>query len=227
MDPMIRPSVVAGSWYPGDPDELARAVDDYMKAVTPVDGEPIALVVPHAGYVFSGPIAAYGFKQLRGLSLDVAVVIASDHAPPISRPISVWAQGGFETPLGTVLIDEGVAQALLDADRRISFDPSTHEREHPIEIELPYLQRVCPECRIVPILMGSDDQAAISALAEALIDALAGRKAVIIASSDLSHYPSYEDALWVDRTTLGAVETGDQLQVRDTIADLMLKGVPG
>ncbi len=227
MEPMIRPAVVAGSWYPGDPNELARTVDGYMGEVRPVDGEPIALVVPHAGYVFSGPIAAHGFRQLQGLPYEVAVVIASDHAPPISRPISVWAQGGFETPLGIVAVDERVAQSLLDADHRISFDPATHEGEHPIEIELPYLQRACPECRIVPILMGSDDQTSIVVLANALIDALAGRKAVIIASSDLSHYPTYEDAMWVDRMTIGAVETGDQSRLRDTIADLMLKGIPG
>ena len=130
-------------------------MDEMLAAVEPVDGEPIGLIVPHAGYVYSGPVAAYGFKQLEGAGYDVAVVIASDHQSPLSAPISVWAEGGFETPLGIVPVDVELAQALVEADPRITFDPTTHEGEHPIEIELPFLQRACPDCSIVPVLMGT------------------------------------------------------------------------
>ncbi len=223
----VRPAAVAGSWYPGDPDELAAMVDGFLGAVKPVDGEPIALVVPHAGYVYSGPVAAYGFKQLEGGDCEVAVIVAADHQPPLSRPISVWAEGGFETPLGVVPVDVELAEALVAADPRITFDPAAHEGEHPIEIELPFLRRVCPRCRIVPVLMGADDEETVAALADALLSVLPGRRAVVIASSDLSHYPRREDAVQVDGATLAAIESGDPATVRATMAASMAMGVPG
>jgi len=220
----VRSAVVAGSWYPGDPDELAAMVDEMLAAVEPVDGVPVGLIVPHAGYPYSGPVAAVGFRQLQGAPVDVAVVVAPDHQPPLSNPISVWAEGGFETPLGIVPVDVELAQALMEADPRITFDAPAHQGEHAIEIELPFLQRACPGCRIVPVLMGSDDEETVQALADALLKVLPGRRAVVIASSDLSHYPTYDDAQTVDGATLGAIETGDPARVRGTIEALMDAG---
>jgi hypothetical protein len=222
----IRPSAIAGSWYPADPAELTRLIDGLLAAVEPTDGTPIALIVPHAGYVYSGPIAARGFKQLAGKDYEVAVIIASDHQRPLSNPISVWAEGGFETPLGVAPVDADLARALVDADARISFDPAAHADEHPIEIELPFLQRVCPHCSIVPVLMGNDDDETIAALADALLSVLPGQRAVVIASSDLSHYPPKQEAMLVDGATLAAIETGDPSTVRTTIATLSAAGIP-
>jgi AmmeMemoRadiSam system protein B/AmmeMemoRadiSam system protein A len=222
----IRPSAVAGSWYPGDADELAATVDGMLASVSPVDGEPIGLVVPHAGYAYSGPVAASGFKQLEGVEYDVAVIIAADHQAPLSSPISIWAEGGFETPLGVAPVDVALALALVEADPRITDDPAPHEGEHPIEIELPFLQRVCPACRIVPVLMGTDDEETVQALADALLAALPGRRAVVIASSDLSHYPTYDDAHIVDGATLAAIEAFDPARVRETIDEVMAAGFP-
>ncbi len=222
----VRPSAIAGSWYPGDPDELAAMVDEMLAAVQPVDGAPIGLIVPHAGYAYSGPVAAYGFRQLEQGEYDVAIIIASDHQSPLSDPISVWAEGGFETPLGVVPVDVELAQALVAADPRITDDTAAHEGEHPIEIELPFLQRVCPNCSIVPILMGADDEETVRALADALLSALPGRRAVVIASSDLSHYPTYDDALVVDGATLAAIETGNPARVQETIDGLMIADFP-
>ena len=221
----IRPSAVAGSWYPNDPDELAALVDGMLASVRPVDGEPIGLIVPHAGYAYSGPVAASGFKQLEEAEYDVVVIIASDHQAPLSAPISVWAEGGFETPLGIAPVDVELAQALVEADPLITFDPAAHEGEHPIEIELPFLQRVCPDCRIVPVLMGADDEETVQALADALLAALPGREAVVIASSDLSHYPTYDDAHRIDGATLAAIESLDPARVRETIDEVMAAGV--
>jgi len=220
----VRPSAVAGSWYPGDAGELAQMVDEMLAAVQPVDGAPTGLIVPHAGYAYSGPVAAYGFRQLEQGEYDVAIIIAADHQSPLSDPISVWAEGGFETPLGVVPVDVGLAQALVAADPRITGDLAAHEGEHPIEIELPFLQRACSDCSIVPVLMGADDEETVQALADALLTALPGRRAVVIASSDLSHYPSYDDAFTVDGATLGALETFDPAQVRETIEELMAAG---
>jgi AmmeMemoRadiSam system protein B/AmmeMemoRadiSam system protein A len=222
----IRTSVIAGTWYPDDPDELAEMVDGFLGFVKPVDGEPIALIVPHAGYVYSGLVAAQGFKQLEAMAIDVVIIIASDHQAPISNPIAVWPEGGFETPLGVVPINAELATALVDSSPLITSDLSAHEMEHPIEIELPFLQRVCPGCSIVPVLMGADDEDTIRALADALISLLPNRRAVVIVSSDLSHYPSYEDARAVDGATLGAIETGSPDKFRQAIATSMMAGIP-
>ena len=222
----VRPATVAGSWYPGDPRELAATIDELLAAVEPVDGAPLGLIVPHAGYAYSGPVAAVGFRQLQGAPVDVAIVVAPDHQPPLSDPVSVWAEGGFETPLGVVPVDVELAQALIEADPRITFDPAAHAGEHAIEIELPFLQRACPTCRVVPVLMGNDDEVTVEMLADALLKVLPGHRAVVIASSDLSHYPSYDNARAVDGATLAAVETGVPARVRETIAALMGAGVP-
>ena len=224
--PPIRRPVVAGTWYPGDPEQLAATVDGYLADITPVDGQPLALIVPHAGYVFSGAVAAGGFKQLAGVNYDVAVIIAADHRPPVSKPISVWASGGFETPLGVVPVNRDLAHALIAADSRIRFDPAAHQDEHPIEIELPFLQRVAPGCSIVPVLMGSDDETTVKALADALINTLPNRGVVIIASSDLSHYSQEQDAVRVDEATLTAIEAGSPARLRANIARSMAAGIP-
>ena len=222
----VRSPAVAGSWYSDDPVELATLIDEMLAAAQPVDGTPTGLIVPHAGYAYSGPVAAAGFRQLAQGEYDVAVIIASDHRPPLSAPISVWAEGGFETPLGVVPVNVELAQALVEADPRITFDPAAHEGEHPIEIELPFLQRACPNCSIVPVLMGAGDEETVQALAGALLAELPGQRAVVVASSDLSHYPTYDDALRVDGATLAAVEIGDPVRVRGTILGLMAAGIP-
>lgn len=222
----IRRAAVAGSWYPDDPDQLSHLIDEMLAPVEPLAGAPIGLIVPHAGYAYSGPVAATGFAQLRQGEYEVAVIIASDHQAPLSDPVSVWAEGSFETPLGLVPVEADVAQALVEADSRIAFDPAAHEGEHPIEIELPFLQRVCPDCHIVPVLMSDDSEETVEALADALLAALADRKAVVIASSDLSHYPAYDDARAVDGATLSAIRSGDTARVRATIAASMASETP-
>jgi AmmeMemoRadiSam system protein B/AmmeMemoRadiSam system protein A len=222
----VHHSAIAGSWYPTDPKELQAMIDGFLNEVTPIEGDPIGLIVPHAGYVYSGLVAAAGFKQLAGKDYQVAVIIAADHQAPVSNPISVWAEGGFETPLGVVPVNEEIAKALIAASPIISFDRAAHENEHPIEIELPFLQRVCPTCSIVPILMGTDDDNTVQTLANALLSVLPDRRVVVIASSDLSHYPSAEDSKRVDKATLDAIETGDPQQVRQVIQQQMSSGIP-
>lgn len=222
----IRPAAVAGSWYPGSAAELAQVVDQMLLGVRPIDGAPLLLILPHAGYAFSGPIAAAGFRQMLHGEYDVAVIIAADHYDPLSAPISVWAAGGFETPLGVVPIDVELAQALVAADARITADPAPHEGEHVVEVQLPFLQRVCPSCAVVPVLMGAADEETVQALTAALLATLPGRRAVVIASSDLSHYPAQEDAQLVDGATLAAIETGDPAAVQASFEMAMAAGVP-
>lgn len=227
-DTTIRPAALAGSWYPGDPLELARTVDRLLTSVEPVDGAPAALIVPHAGYAYSGRIAAAGWRQLENAEYDLAVILAPAHRARPRRPLAVWEEGAFATPLGDVPVDAEVCRALMDACPHIAADHAAHAPEHAIEIQLPFLQRVCPRCRIAPLLMGegAEDDAVIERVAHALVQVTAGRRAVIVASSDLSHYPPYHSALSLDRATLGAVETGQADQVRATILDALESGTP-
>jgi AmmeMemoRadiSam system protein B/AmmeMemoRadiSam system protein A len=227
----VRRPAVAGQFYPADGDELARMVDAMLASVEPLEAggarlEPIALIVPHAGYVFSGQVAAHAFKQIEGLDYEAIVIIGPNHQDPTFRDVSIYARGVFETPLGPVPIDEELAQALIEADERIVFDRNVHRDEHSIEVELPFLQRVCPSCKMVPIVVGEPSMENCEALAEALVKVLSGKHALIIVSSDMSHYPAYEDAVRADRATLAAIETLDPQAVLDTIEKQMRQGVP-
>lgn len=222
----VRQPAVAGAFYPDDPEQLATMVDAFLEAVEDRDGEPIALVVPHAGYLYSGWVAAYAFKELEGVQYDAIVIIGPNHHQATFEDISVYAEGGFETPLGYVPIDEELAQALADSHERIVFDAAVHKAEHSIEVELPFLQRVYEDFEFVPIVMGDPAPESAEILAEALIEVLQDRKALIIASSDMSHYPAYDDARRVDIATLAAVETMDTQRVLDAIAENMTSGVP-
>jgi len=201
-------------------------VDGFLAQVERVEGEPIALIVPHAGYVYSGQVAAYAFKQIEGVKYEAVVIVGNNHRDPTFDKISAWAEGGFETPLGLVPIDLELAQALLQADERIVFYRPVHQYEHSIEVELPFLQRVCPECRIVPVIVGEPSEENIEALSQALIKVLAGKKALIIASSDLSHYPPWDDARRVDAATLAAIESMEPDRFYATTREMMSQGIP-
>lgn len=222
----IRKAVVAGRFYPREPDDLRKMVDAFLEEVEKVEAEPIAIVVPHAGYIFSGQVAAYAFKQIEGVEYEAIVVIGPNHSAPSFRDISVYAEGAFETPLGLVPINEELSNALIAFDERIVFDRDAHRYEHSIEVELPFLQRVLPGCEIVPVVIGQPSIENCKVLGEALIEVLADKKALIIASSDMSHYPSYEDACLVDASILAAIETMDPDELRRTIEEEMGKGTP-
>jgi AmmeMemoRadiSam system protein B/AmmeMemoRadiSam system protein A len=212
----IRQPVVAGMFYPDNPDRLIRMVDGFLNAVQPVD----------AGFVYSGPVAAYSYRQVQGISYDAIVIIGNNHRDPAFGGISVWARGAWETPLGRVPVDEDLAAALLGADSRISDVRSPHLNEHSIEVQLPFLQRVCPDNAIVPVMIGNPSPENISILSQALAQTLVDKKTLIIASSDLSHYPNYDDAIRVDGATLHAIETLDPDMLLNTLAQSMKQHVP-
>lgn len=223
----IREPAVAGAFYPADPEALTEMVDRLLAEAPRYDPEPAALIVPHAGYIYSGHVAAWGFKQLAGRSYDAVVVLGTNHVEPFFREISVWARGAWRTPLGEVPIDEALADALLSAGPPLRYVPEVHLEEHSIEVELPFLQRLFPGLRFVPVMIGEPSPENIEALAEALARALAGRRAIVIASSDLSHYPRDEHARQVDLNTIGAILSLDGELVRHTIAEWMARRIPG
>ena len=192
MTAVLRRAAVAGSWYPGTATAIAAEVDAYLEAAraAPPPGRLVGLVSPHAGLRYSGPVAAYGYGLLRALAgepgLTVVLVGPSHHAA--FDGVAAHTRGAWETPLGRAPIDEEVSQALVDADPVVFDDPDVHRDEHSLEMQMPFLQRLVPSLRILPLLMGSQSRQEVEALAAALAKALAGRRALLVASSDLSHY---------------------------------------
>jgi len=225
----VRKPAVAGQFYPDDAEQLSKMIDAFLAQVEKVGPrglEPIAIIVPHAGYIFSGQVAAYAFKQLEGIEYEAIVVVGTNHTTPGFRRVSVYAEGAFETPLGLVPVDTELATALIAADERIVFDRGVHRDEHSIEVELPFLQKLYPGQAIVPVIVGEPSAENCEALSNALAKVLAGKKALIVASSDLSHYPSYEDACRVDMATLEAIQTMDPQRLTEVINRYMKEGIP-
>jgi AmmeMemoRadiSam system protein B/AmmeMemoRadiSam system protein A len=223
----VREPAVAGQFYPADSSALRLAVTRFMDEALPKRTDrPLAIIVPHAGYVYCGQIIADGFRQAQGQPYDLVVILGANHTTAGFGGVSVYTQGSFRTPLGDAVIDEEAAERLLDEDADCVFDPRVHEKEHSIEVEIPFVQTLFPDAKILPIVIGSPDLALCTRLGEALAIVLKDRRVLIVASSDLSHYPRYEDARIVDKETLKAVALLDAKAVQATIEDQMEQGIP-
>jgi AmmeMemoRadiSam system protein B len=206
---IIRRAAVAGTWYPGSADALAAAVDRHLeRASRDVPGELLALVAPHAGLVYSGPVAAHAYRLLRARTFDVAVLVGPSHFVSFEG-VSVVRTGGFETPLGVANIDDRSANALMAATSVVCEHPAAHVREHSLEMQLPFLQHLAPGLPIVPLVMGHQTRATARALGDALAAVLRGRRALVIASTDLSHYQDAETAAALDRVVVDCISRFD------------------
>src|SRR5574338_230186 len=195
--PMIRPAAVAGSWYPGTRGALEREVDALLSSATvPVLRDVVAVISPHAGMMYSGGVAAHAYRAVSGSAVDTIVLVGPSHYVGFDG-VAIYERGGFETPLGVADIDRDVAAALLSASPLIQPLPSAHAREHSLEMQLPFIQRVLA-AKIVPLVIGYQTKATIIALADALSSALEGKRAMIAASTDLSHYFSADRAEALD-----------------------------
>jgi len=206
----IRRPAVAGSWYPGTAAELSKEIDGYLGRALPVDlpRDPIAVIAPHAGYAYSGPTAAWSFLQLKGRNYDAVIVMAPSHQEWFDG-VSVWDRGAYQTPLGLVPVDVGLAKAIEKADPDVHFTTKGHGGEHSLEIELPFLQRTVPNLKIVPLVIADRSLSTCQKLARAIKEAVGSRKVLLVASSDLYHGYSYEDCVQSDNQTLEHVETLD------------------
>jgi MEMO1 family protein len=217
----VRKPAVAGSFYPADPKQLANTIDGFLaKAAPPAVDQPIlALVSPHAGYEFSGAVAAHGYALLKGRKYDRVIVIAPSHIEAFPFA-SVYSGEAYETPLGPIAVDRAFC-AKLAAGPLIQLSARGHavtgERgEHALEVQLPFLQRVLGSFRLVPIVMGDQSYAACRALGLAIARQLQGSTGtLILASSDLSHYHPYDAAVKLDRSTLHAIEDWDYLSLSE------------
>ena len=224
---IIRESAVAGTFYPDNKAELSVMIDEFLnKAELPkLDKNIRAIIVPHAGYVYSGQVAAYSYKSLTGQDIKTIILIGNSHKEYFDG-ISVYERGYFRTPLGDVEIDKDLAKKTIDANEKITFKESAHISEHSLEVQLPFLQKVLPASgwKIVPIIMGNDSLETIDILINAL-KGLVDDNTLVIASSDLSHYPKYEDAKYSDGKIIEAILTGKRENFVKTISKLEQKGI--
>lgn len=197
----IRKSILAGSWYPEDKAELITQIKRFLSNVPPQkkEGRLLSLVVPHAGYMYSGQVAGYAYRVIQDMDWKRVIIIGPSHRGAFNG-VSVNIQKAYETPLGIVPVDQEFGKRLIKSNPKIGFIPSVHSIEHSIEIQIPFLQTVLKEISIVPVLMGRQDINTCKALSDALITTMAsdGEKTLIIASTDLSHYHDYETAKKMD-----------------------------
>jgi MEMO1 family protein len=223
----VRSPAVAGQFYPESASILKLAIEKFMgDALTPQTKKPLAIVVPHAGYVYSGQICADGWNQVRGGAYDIVILLGTNHTAPGLRKIALYPGGGFRTPLGTAMVDGDLVAAILAASPDCVSDAGPHVREHSIEVQVPFVQVLFPQARIVAAIVGDSDAALCNRFGTALASVLKGRRALIVASSDLSHYPSAADAEIADMNTLEAITTLDPAVLHKTIREQMARRVP-
>jgi len=212
----VRPSAVAGSWYPATGAHLSEAVDAHVASVT-LDGAracPRAVIAPHAGLLYSGPVAAYAYSLVRRCQYAAVVLVGPSHFVGF-QGVSIWPRGAWDTPLGEVQVADGLAGALAAESREIVEHPAAHGREHSLEMQLPFVARLLPGVPIVPLVMGYQQRGTAMALGDALARAITSYRArhpgdvLIVASSDLSHYEDAATASRLDADVLRHVEALD------------------
>jgi MEMO1 family protein len=215
IDPrMIRPSAIAGTWYPGSRSELEETVDAFLAQAefAPTDDDLIALVAPHAGYAYSGPTAACAYRQLAGRTYDLVVLLGPSPAENFG-PLAISAQGYYATPLGQV---ELAQEFIADLEAKLALTRVPDDREHSLEIQLPFLQRTLGAFKLVPIMvtlpfyfLGARALEPCVQAADALAELAEGRRVLFVASSDLSHLSNYEAVNRFDKRTAELVERFD------------------
>jgi MEMO1 family protein len=225
----IRPAAVAGSWYPGSADRLAREVDDYIARAEVAERDaPIAIVAPHAGLKYSGPVAAFAYRAVRHGFYDAAALVGPSHFVGFSG-VSIWPRGAWQTPFGAVQVAEDLARRIVAESGDVVEHPPAHGREHSLEMQLPFLAHLLPNVPIVPMVMGYQDRETAFALGDALASAIANRtvadgaadrrggpsgplprgRVLLVASSDLSHYQDASTAQTMDAVVRREVERLD------------------
>jgi MEMO1 family protein len=208
----LRPSPLAGTWYDGNPQRLTRSVDDYINRaeLPPLEGEVIGVIAPHAGHRYSGPVAGYAFAALRGLTPDLVAVLSPMHQP-YPQPLITTAHSAYSTPLGNVPVDKVCLGQLSDrVGEKLGFAISAvaNDQEHSLEIELPFLQRALgANFNLLPVMVRQVDPQTSRTLGEALAEILTDRNALLVASTDLSHFYTQPEANQLDGEMLKQIES--------------------
>ena len=206
---IVRAPAVAGMFYERSPAALRRNIDEMLNRVQlpKVEGTVRAVVSPHAGYVYSGFTAAHAFKLLEGRKYDCVIAVGPSHREYFDG-ISIYSGDAYETPLGKVPINHEVRSELLQGEKNIVASAAGHRAEHSLEVQLPFLQRVL-EFSVVPIIMGDQRRQLCEQLSAALARVMANKNVLLVASSDLSHFHVYDEAVLLDKRVIQAVERFD------------------
>jgi len=225
--PVHRAPAVAGAFYPADPTQLRAEVTRALKQAdrAQVPGDLVALIVPHAGYTYSAGVAAYAYRQLEGKHFDTVALIGPSHRVNV-RGVALSGAGVWDTPLGEVPVDREACDALAKADLAAQVFDAAHVPEHSLEVQLPFLQTVLKDFKVLPAVMVDYSESNCTALARALAEVARSRSLLLIASSDMSHYPAYDAARRVDGQTLKAVQTLDAKAVAASCRKLLAANTP-
>ena len=211
----IRPAAVAGRWYPRSASQLASDVRGHLESVPrdatvalPPDAGLIALIAPHAGLMFSGSVAAHGYALLQSRAFESIVLVGPSHYLGFEGA-SIWPEGAFETPLGSLRVDQALCSAIAAQCTFVEDLAEAHEREHSLEMQLPFLAALAPQTPIVPIVMGFQTRDTAFALADGIVTAVGRHRVLLVASSDLSHFHEAHTATVLDSQVLTHVDALD------------------
>ena len=205
---MLREPVVAGQFYTADPTTLKQQVSTYINQAEKVTSNVKAIISPHAGYIYSGQVTGCSYKQVQDEEYDTVIVLSPSHHI-WEETASIYSIGNYKTPLGEIETDTELCKKLQSSSRKISCIPELHEREHALEVQLPFLQVIFPnKLRIIPIVMSGDPHIS-SILAKSIINHSKDTKTLIVASSDLSHFHNYSTAKNKDLALLKAITSLD------------------
>jgi MEMO1 family protein len=212
---MIRQPAVAGRFYPSNPEELAREVDTYAG----LPGEKkraIACIVPHAGYMYSGHVAGAVYSRLE---FSRRCILLGPRHFPRGEPLAILTEGSWRTPFGEAKIDSTLAAELARHDPRLRDDPVAHEREHSLEVQIPFLQRLVPDFLFVPIVLATDRYPAMEELGKAVAEVVRAQEhpVLMIASTDMNHYESDEVTRVKDERAVARILALDPRGLYDTV----------
>ncbi|MFN3966615.1 MAG: AmmeMemoRadiSam system protein B [Endomicrobiia bacterium] len=228
----MRQPAVSGQFYPSDKESLQKTIQTFLSNVPSfikesAPSEIYGIIVPHAGYIFSGQVAGYGFKILEGKNYDTVILIGQSHHYYLSKAV-LFDGDGFSTPLGNVLTDKEFISKLSKKSEIFEINNHAHIPEHSLEVELPFLQVVLKnKFKIVPILVSSFSIEKCKEIAESIvsiINTFPNKKFLFVISTDMSHYPKYEDANLVDREALKTLEKFDPELLKKTNDSILSKG---
>ena len=205
----IRESVAAGSFYPGNPDALRRQINKFLDNTELSKIEDIkSIVCPHAGYIYSGQVAAYSYRQISGKKFDSIFIMAPSHSEYFDF-ISIFNGDAYRTPLGLAYVDKERSKILADKSSFIKLSEHGHRDEHSLEVQLPFLQVLFDDIKIVPIVIGQQNSRNIKELGSTIGNLFKNDNILIIASTDLSHYYEYNIAVSLDRKTEDLINNFD------------------
>lgn len=221
---MLREAAFAGSFYPSSKEEVEKQISDFFNEVQGVSESTSVVIAPHAGYIYSGKVAAYAYSALK--KFDTYIILSPNHTG-LGEVISIYPAGEWETPLGKISVDDEVADAIAEK-MGVERDPIAHIQEHSIEVQLPFIQKKFAGAKIVPITIGTSDAEVLEELGEVIFE-VCGSRVGVIASSDFSHQLLIEKAEELDMLALEFIKAGDIEGFSQIVRDKMMSicGYPG